>query len=83
MDYRELLLKYIVHVGACEGITFIQRENGCSLGPEFTDCEKEELMSLDEESKDPKFYQRSGICDVENQSSDISTSGSSSSTTKE
>lgn len=46
MDYRELLIKYIDHVGNEEGITFIPRTaDHCG----FTDEEVEELKKLEDE----------------------------------
>lgn len=47
MDYRELLMKYIEHVGEEEGITFINRQPREGL---FSDEEWAELERLELES---------------------------------
>lgn len=44
MDYRELLKKYINHVGKCEGVDFI--DSYWSEWSEFTKEEWEELHKL-------------------------------------
>jgi hypothetical protein len=47
-DYRTLLLKYIDHVGNCEGVTFLgDRDRNKSL---FTEEEWTLLQQLDRES---------------------------------
>jgi hypothetical protein len=46
MDYRELLKKYIIHVGHQEGISFI---NPHMRGNFFTDEEVAELLKLERE----------------------------------
>lgn len=51
IDYRELLMKYIEHVGECEGITFIRGGRLQSSAVPFTDAEVEEMEKLDQESK--------------------------------
>ena len=43
MDYRVLLIKYIFHVYACEGVTYI---SWCKE-PDFTKEEIEELKKLE------------------------------------
>lgn len=52
MDYRLLLLKYINHVAACEGTTFIDDlpANLFSFGVTFTQKEVDELVKLDKET---------------------------------
>lgn len=50
IDYRELLMKYIDHVGECEGITFISDYHRPRAGL-FTTEEWEELRRLDAESE--------------------------------
>jgi hypothetical protein len=48
MDYKEILRKYIIHVGQCEGTTFISKINSKWYSDvKFTDEEKEELKKLD------------------------------------
>jgi hypothetical protein len=47
MDYRELLKKYINHVGYCEGTTFIHMAYPDDMG--FTAEEVAELEKLDAE----------------------------------
>jgi hypothetical protein len=50
MDYRALLLKYINHVGECEGVTFIADHH---RRPDlFTDEEWAELCRLDDDGRD-------------------------------
>jgi hypothetical protein len=50
MDYRELLKKYINHVGDCEGTTFLgDHDRGDARDFEFTDEEWTELQKLDKE----------------------------------
>lgn len=51
IDHRELLVKYIYHVGDCEGVSFI----GGSRHWEntiFTEAEWNELIKLDRESEE-------------------------------
>lgn len=51
MDYRELLKKYMEHVGECEGTTFVDRLNGgCGADIVFTAEEVEELRAIRDES---------------------------------
>jgi len=61
IDYRELLLKYIAHVGNEEGVTFINRirddqgftDDAEALGRyyvRFSEAEAEEMRELDQES---------------------------------
>ena len=45
IDYRELLRKYINHVGCCEGITFLSN----IYASDFTTEEFAELQKLDKE----------------------------------
>ena len=49
-DYRELLVKYITHVGNCEGVTYLSSDWNKTLSELFTAEEVEELRKLDEES---------------------------------
>jgi hypothetical protein len=50
MDYRELLKKYMEHVGDCEGTTFVDWLNEHSRSDvEFTGEEVAELESIREE----------------------------------
>jgi len=51
IDYRELLMKYISHVGHCEGVTFILNEWRRPESPFITAKEWEELELLDDESR--------------------------------
>lgn len=51
MDYRELLMKYIAHVGDCEGITYVHHIGQRSDSVKFTEDEKAELKRLDDESR--------------------------------
>ena len=46
MDYKELLIKYIRHVGHCEGIDFLAKMH--YYNSEFSDEEWEELQKLAE-----------------------------------
>lgn len=50
VDYRALLLKYITHVGSCEGVTFISDGQRHVSGVVFADQEWAELQTLDAES---------------------------------
>ena len=50
IDYRELLMKYIEHVGECEGVTFMSKCHEPRTGL-FTTEEWEELQRLDGESE--------------------------------
>ena len=55
MDYKQLLIKYINHVGCQEGITFINRtteDDARFLGKEFSEEEKKELVNLDKAARD-------------------------------
>jgi hypothetical protein len=45
MDYKELLIKYINHVGNNEGTTFLDFQDDA-----FTDAEWAELTALDEQA---------------------------------
>lgn len=47
MDYKALLIKYIQHVGECEGVTFISERYRGLPYPGFTDEEFNELQVLD------------------------------------
>jgi hypothetical protein len=53
MDYRDLLLRYINHVGRCEGVVFLwdgNRHEGDFSDEEWTELEKldaEALSNLD------------------------------------
>lgn len=57
IDYRDLLMKYIAHVGRCEGVTFlpVREPNGEGWGNlshvAFTVEEAAALDELGEESK--------------------------------
>jgi hypothetical protein len=44
MDYKNLLLKYINHVGEIEGTTFLGRS--LDVSDAFSDEEKKELITL-------------------------------------
>lgn len=46
MDYRRLLLKYINHVGDCEGSTFIDKIGWPPSDVEFTPEEEAELIAM-------------------------------------
>lgn len=49
MDHRALLGKYIEHVGACEGVTFLREFDRGGYGsdwPQFTDAEWQELKTI-------------------------------------
>ncbi len=48
MDYRELLKKYISHIGWQEGIDYLGH-NYCSVNDPFSDEEFKELKLLSEE----------------------------------
>lgn len=50
IDYRELLLKYIAHIGAEEGITYMNRRRMAAPG-RFTEEEKDELQRLNQEQR--------------------------------
>lgn len=52
MDYRLLLLKYINHVGYCEGISFIENHEYELESNGLTKEEVAELLKLDKESLD-------------------------------
>lgn len=73
MNYRQLLKKYINHVGIAEGVTFLEDFERSSRfdSPNFTDEEWAKLKEL--EAEDPKLdtshscschTQRKGPCDV-------------------
>ena len=47
IDYRELLKKYIEHVGDCEGSVFLSE---MWRRKDFTDDEWSELLNLDNEN---------------------------------
>lgn len=50
MDYKALLMKYMLHVEQCEGVDFTDRLNdGLESEVIFTDDEVSELKSLAEE----------------------------------
>ncbi len=49
IDYRELLKKYINHVGEAEGVTFIWGWQGIEESDNFSLEEKDELKKLDQE----------------------------------
>ena len=49
MDHAELLKKYMAHVLASEGITFLDYRNRYSDFPQFTDEEWEELTRIEKE----------------------------------
>ena len=49
IDYRALLVKYITHVGTCEGTSFIDT---LDHSDDFTQEEITELKVLDQESLD-------------------------------
>ena len=51
MDHRELLMKYISHVGDCEGVTYLS-DWSLHFNPRlFSAEETEELRRLEDESK--------------------------------
>ena len=52
MDYRTLLVKYINHVGLCEGVSFIEYYEYDLAYNGLTKEEIEELKKLDKESLD-------------------------------
>lgn len=49
MDYRELLKKYLIHVGDQEG-TYLLGHKYCSLNDPFSEEEHKELRNLVEEA---------------------------------
>lgn len=50
MDYKELLKKYMQHVGDCEGTSFLHLLNsGCGCEVDFTNEEVEALEKIHEE----------------------------------
>ena len=49
MDYRQLLIKYINHIGNMEGISYIERFEKDMKSVGITDEEIKELKILDEE----------------------------------
>lgn len=50
MDYKELLKKYMQHVGDCEGTTFVHLLNsGAAREVDFSDEEVEALEKIHEE----------------------------------
>lgn len=49
--YRQLLMKYIAHVGTCEGVDFIDPDDSC---PVFTPEEWAELRKLSKEANEMK-----------------------------
>jgi hypothetical protein len=51
VDYRSLLRRYIHHVGACEGVTYLDRGHRAEDGSVFSDEEWAELQALDEEGQ--------------------------------
>jgi len=51
MNYRNLLIKYIQHVGACEGVSYLSPS--WFNEPHFSKEEWEELQRLDAESDKP------------------------------
>jgi hypothetical protein len=48
-DYRELLIRYIMHVGKEEGISYLEDIDGANCGP-FTRAEAVALRELDDEA---------------------------------
>lgn len=54
MDYRKLLWKYMEHVGAMEGITFL---SSAELGRNEQDFTQEELDLLGEIAEMGNFYE--------------------------
>lgn len=46
IDYRELLLRYIQHVGECEGKTYVPKDSGGHSDVKFTPEEEAELDRL-------------------------------------
>ena len=55
IDYRELLIKYIAHIGAEEGITFI---DPWRMADRFTDEEQAELERLDREQRNLRISRK-------------------------
>ena len=49
IDYRQLLSKYLDHVGDCEGVTFIHAIGGSKVA--FSDEEIAELRTIEKETK--------------------------------
>ena len=50
MDYRNLLLKYMQHVGDCEGSTFVEQLGFYARSQvEFSDEEVHELKAIERE----------------------------------
>lgn len=49
INHRELLKKYINHVGVCEGTTYLNDWHQGAYGADFTDEEWSELQRLDQE----------------------------------
>lgn len=49
IDYRQLLKKYIAHVGVEEGTTFLDVKESWPDSPEFTDEEWAKLLELEAE----------------------------------
>ena len=47
MNYRELLIKYMYHIGCCEGVYFLSDHD---VGSAFSQEEFEELCSLSTEA---------------------------------
>lgn len=66
MDYRQLLKKYINHVGAEEGTTFLAFKGGWEDSPEFTDEEWAELQKLEAEPLAISAATHSCSCHVKN-----------------
>lgn len=66
MNYKKLLLKYINHVGICEGTTFLgdHNRNEWDDTVEFTDEEWEALKELDEVDYIEEFVGHSCSCHV-------------------
>jgi hypothetical protein len=63
IDYRKLLLKYILHVGEEEGITFLG-EHRIDGAPYFSDAEREELKKLDDESATQADHWHAGSAEI-------------------
>ena len=49
IDYRSLLMRYMYHVGVCEGTVFVSSLIWANY---ISDLEKEELKKLEKESHD-------------------------------